>query len=92
MNSKVKELLEKLEKLEDELVEELHEQKLDLQYKIEGSKIRFENAVTEAHIELKTGLLQWFRSASWSPPGQSPSLARWQARPRSPMSLDVCSR
>jgi hypothetical protein len=65
MNSKVKELLEKLEKLEDELLEELHEQKIEFQYKFEGSKVKFENAVTEAHLELKTGFIQWFKSASW---------------------------
>ena len=65
MNSKVQTILEKLEKLEDELLEELHEQSQDIQFQLEGSKVKFENAVTEAHGKLKTNLIQWFKSSSW---------------------------
>jgi len=65
MNPKVRVLLEKLEKLEDELREELRQQGEQFQYQLEGTRVRFDKAVTETHLKLKTGLYAWFRAASW---------------------------
>lgn len=65
MNPRIKELLEKLEKLEDELREELRQQSEQFQYQLEGTRVRFDKAVTDAHVKLKTGLITWFRAASW---------------------------
>ena len=41
MNPKVRALVEKLEKLEDELLEELHDQGQDLIYQLDGTKVKF---------------------------------------------------
>lgn len=65
MNPRIKELLEKLEGLEDELREELRQQSTQFQYQLEGTRVRFDKAVTDAHLKLKTGLITWFREASW---------------------------
>jgi len=65
MNPRIKELLEKLEKLEDELREELRQQSEQFQYQLEGTRVRFDRAVTDTHLKLKTGLLSWFQAASW---------------------------
>ena len=65
MNPRIKELLEKLDKLEDELREELRQQSAQFQYQLEGTRVRFDKAVTDAHLKLKTGFFPWFRAASW---------------------------
>jgi hypothetical protein len=64
MNTRIKILLEKLEKLEDELREELRQQSQQFQYQLEGTRVRFDQAITEAHRRVKTGLLAWFRASS----------------------------
>lgn len=65
MNARIKLMLEKLELLEDELREELRQQSAQFQYHMEGTRVRFDKAVTETHRKLKTGLLPWFRASSW---------------------------
>ena len=64
MNARMQELLEKLDRLEEEIRKEVHEQGEQFQYQLEGTRVRFDKAVKEAHAKVKTGLLTWFRSAS----------------------------
>ncbi|MBL4820463.1 MAG: hypothetical protein JKY98_05660 [Gammaproteobacteria bacterium] len=65
MNARMRVLLEKLEELEDELLEELREQGEDLQYHLEGTRVKFDRAVAEGHLKFKTNVIPWFRAASW---------------------------
>ena len=65
MHNKARKILEKLEKLEDELLEELHDQAQDLQYRVDGTKVKFDQAVSDAHHKLKTNVIPWFKSASF---------------------------
>lgn len=59
MNEKIRELVEQIGKLEQELVTALHAQETQMRYRIEGRKVEFEQAVQEAHRRLKTGLIGW---------------------------------
>ena len=65
MNARIRDLLERIEKLDDELREELRQQSTQFQYHLEGTRVKFDEAVTEAHRKLKTGLISWFKTASW---------------------------
>ncbi|MFM1896500.1 MAG: hypothetical protein RLZZ385_1574 [Pseudomonadota bacterium] len=65
MNANIKAILEKLEKLEDELRAELKNQEQNLHYHLEGTRVLFDQKVREAHARLRTGLIPWFRTASW---------------------------
>lgn len=65
MNLKIKAILERLEQLEDELRAELKNQEEQLQYRLEGTRVLFDQTVRDAHSRLREGLLPWFRSASW---------------------------
>lgn len=60
MQEKIRLILNKITALEDELRRELHAQESRLFYKIEGGRIRFEQAIREAHLRLKVGVFRWF--------------------------------
>lgn len=64
MKSNIKELLEEIRKLEEELVEALSSQQVDFFYKRDGAKVKFEKAVENAHRKLKVGLLEFFRNSN----------------------------
>ena len=49
--------------MEDELTDLIQEQQERLEYRIEGSKIRFEENLRKIHHELKTGVLPWLRDS-----------------------------
>jgi hypothetical protein len=59
LNEKIRELVEQIGRLEQELVTALHAQEAQMRYRIEGRKVEFEQAVREAHRRLKTGLVGW---------------------------------
>ena len=61
MNKRVQELIEQIHHLQDELRTVLQEQEEKLSYKIEGSRVKFDEAVHATHARLKTGLLTWLR-------------------------------
>lgn len=63
MNKRVQEILNQIRELEDELKNALQEQEAKLSYRIEGSKVRFDNAVKSAHKRVKTGLFTWLRKS-----------------------------
>ena len=60
MNEKIRHIIGQITVLEDELRESLHEQERSLLYKISGKRVEFERAASDAHRQLKVGLLRWF--------------------------------
>jgi hypothetical protein len=65
MNARVRVLLERIERLEDELREELRSQSAQFQYQLDGTRVKFDRAVADAHRKLKTNLFSWLGDASW---------------------------
>lgn len=65
MNEKLREILADIARLEDDLAAVIQEQQEQLHYRIEGSKIRFEENLRKLHRELKTGIFAWLRDSEW---------------------------
>jgi len=63
MNKRVQEILNQIRELEDELKNTLQEHEAKLSYQIEGSKVRFDQAIKSAHKRVKTGLFTWLRNS-----------------------------
>jgi hypothetical protein len=63
MNENVRKLLSDIAKLEEELATVIQDQQEQLHYRIEGSKIRFEENLRRVHHELKTGVIAWLRKS-----------------------------
>jgi len=61
MNENIRRLLNDISELEEELATVMHQQQERLHYRVEGSKIRFEENLRRVHHELKTGIFQWLR-------------------------------
>lgn len=59
MNERIRELLNQISALEDELRETLHEQEERMAYTIHGKRVEFEQSVKETHRQLKTGFFHW---------------------------------
>ena len=59
MNSRISELLEEIRKLEEELENVVTTHELDFLYRLEGTKIKFEKTVEQAHRKLKVGIFRW---------------------------------
>jgi len=60
MNSKVRQILDQITQLEEELNAELEEQRSRLRYQVEGKRVVFEQALKEAHQRVKLGVFRWF--------------------------------
>jgi hypothetical protein len=63
MNENIRKLLSEIARLEEELAEVIQEQQEQLHYRIEGSKVRFEESLRRVHHELKTGVIAWLRTS-----------------------------
>lgn len=63
MSDKISTLLDKMSRLERELLDELREQQETFQYKLEGKKAVFEQSIAETHRNLKVAILPWLRSS-----------------------------
>lgn len=63
MNEKIRQVLSEIAELEDELATLIHDQQAQLHYRIEGSKIRFEENLRRIHHELRTGVFAWLRKS-----------------------------
>lgn len=63
MNEEIRKLLAQITELEDELHKAIQEQQVELRYVIEGTKVRFEENIRNAHRQLKTGYLRWIRQS-----------------------------
>lgn len=59
MNDRIRQLLEQITALEDELRSALNEQQGCLRYRIEGRRVAFEHAIHDAHRKLKVGVFRW---------------------------------
>jgi hypothetical protein len=59
MNDKIRNLLDQITALEDELRSAVQEQEGKLRYTIDGKRIAFEQAVHEAHAKLKMNVFRW---------------------------------
>lgn len=63
MNENIRQILGEIEKLEEELATLIQEQQEKLHYRIEGSKIRFEENLRRIHREFRTGVFVWLRKS-----------------------------
>jgi hypothetical protein len=63
MNEKIRHILNDIAALEDELAALIQEQQEQLHYRIEGSKIRFEENLRRLHHEFRTGIMPWLRDS-----------------------------
>ncbi len=59
MNKKIHDLLASMKVLEEEMEAALREQE-EVRYSIDGSRVRFESQVREAHRDMKIKWWQWF--------------------------------
>lgn len=59
MNEKIRQLLDQMSALEDDLRREVQAQEASARYKIKGKRVEFEAAVRQAHRQLKTSFFRW---------------------------------
>jgi len=64
MKSRISELLEEIRAREEELEDAIKTHEVEFLYRLEGSKIKFEQAVEQAHRKLKVGVFQWLRKSN----------------------------
>ena len=64
MNSRISELLEEIREREEELEEAIKTHEVAFLYRLEGTKVRFERTVMQAHRRLKVGIFHWLRASS----------------------------
>ena len=60
MNDRVRQILDQIKALEDEMQSEINEQSSQFFYKIQGKRIEFERAIKETHRSLKKDIFHWF--------------------------------
>jgi hypothetical protein len=60
MNDKIRQLLDQISALENELQASIAQQEMRLHYRIEGKRIVFEQAVHDAQKRVKLGVFRWF--------------------------------
>ncbi|RKZ95136.1 MAG: hypothetical protein DRQ42_00950 [Gammaproteobacteria bacterium] len=59
MDVRIKQLIDQIKLLEDELTDELHQQEDQLLFQLKGKKVRFEQSIKQAHRKFKTDVWQW---------------------------------
>ena len=64
MSSRVAELLEEIREREEELEKLIRVREAQLIYTLEGTKVRFEEAVRKAHQQVRVGALRWLRDST----------------------------
>lgn len=60
MNERIRQIIEQIRVLEDEIQIELNAQKSRFFYHIYGKRIEFERSIREKHRSLKLGIIRWF--------------------------------
>ncbi len=63
MNEKITELTDRIAALEKKLLDELDSQQEKFSYHLEGTKVRFEQEILDAHRKLKVAVLPWLFSS-----------------------------
>lgn len=64
MNPRIRELLEEIREREEELAEAMKTHEVEFLYRLEGTKVKFEQTVKQAHRQLKVGILRWLRESN----------------------------
>lgn len=64
MNSRISELLDEIRIREEELEEAIKTHEAEFLYRLEGTKIKFEAAVEQAHRKLKVGVFHWLKNSN----------------------------
>jgi hypothetical protein len=59
MNDRIRQLLEQMTSLEDELRTALHEQQIPMFFEIKGRRIEFEKTIRQTHRKLKRSFYRW---------------------------------
>ena len=59
MNDRIRQLLDQMAALEDDLRVALHEQESSVLFEIKGKRVEFEQSIRQAHRRLKTGFFHW---------------------------------
>lgn len=60
MNEKIRQILQQINSLEDEIEAELNEQKKRWLYQVHGKRIEFERSMGDMHRTIKMGVFRWF--------------------------------
>lgn len=63
MSARITELIDKIARLEYQLLEEIKHQEEKFHYRLEGTRVRFEDSVETAHRKLRVALIPWLRSS-----------------------------
>jgi hypothetical protein len=63
MNEQIRQILSQITELEDELYRLIHEQQVEFNYRIEGTKVLFEKNIRKAQRRLKTGFFSFIRQS-----------------------------
>jgi hypothetical protein len=64
MAARINELMNEIRGLEDQLEDALRAQQERVLYRLEGTRVLFEQSVEQAHRKLRVGLLRWLRDSS----------------------------
>lgn len=64
MKSRISELLEEIRAREEELEDAIKTHEVEFLYRLEGTKIKFDQAVEQAHRKLKVGIFQWLKKSN----------------------------
>jgi hypothetical protein len=59
MNDRIRNLLAQLEAAEKDLEKALQERQVHLNFSIKGKRVEFEKSVTQAHKQVKVGVIKW---------------------------------
>lgn len=65
MNQEIRNLVQQIADLEEELRDKLHQQESRILFTLEGKKIQFESEIIEIHKKLRTHLLTWLSRSTW---------------------------
>ena len=60
MNGKIRQLIDQIAALEDELQSAIEQQEDQLRYRMEGRRVVFEQTVRETHQRIRLGVFRWF--------------------------------
>jgi len=63
MSRNINDLIDRIAKLENQLVEEIREQEKMFHYKLEGTRVKFEDSVLEAQRKLKVAIFPGLKSS-----------------------------
>lgn len=63
MNEQIRQILSQITELEDDLYKLIHDQQVEFNYRIEGTKVLFEKNIRKAQRELKTGFFRFIRES-----------------------------